>query len=157
MLNNEDHDLLQAQFDQSKPNHWYFAKVCPHYPCFNVAQDVSLLGNSYTEVLPVNTKEECMEACLTRRLCRSINYHKTSKLCYIFHIIRSFFPSNTLFDDFVIYFEKKPECLVNCDLQKLPNNYLDVNHVDVYNEVQTDIECLELCYKNPRGCRYTGI
>ncbi|CAD5124146.1 DgyrCDS12446 [Dimorphilus gyrociliatus] len=148
-LNSLDRD--GAIFQTLQPYRWYFERVCPVYPCFNAVEDIKL--QRLAVILPVAKPEDCMENCLRSKFCRSTNYNKHTKKCYIYSTVRSFFPPNTIHNTKFVYYEKSAECSTSCNLQYSNNLYLDGVYINKYDSVFSNLKCLELCYQNPDGCR----
>ncbi|CAD5124144.1 DgyrCDS12444 [Dimorphilus gyrociliatus] len=149
-LSEETHNrkpLLWKENTQYK----YWEKICArNYPCFNHVNGKYLKEKYYLSKFGL-TEEQCLFLC-KRSLCKSANYNRKTKMCYISKSTSKHYPKAFNNHNSYVYFEKKSSCNPDCYHKRYANSYL-VGSYELVKQVSSEDECLKLCLNKPNLCK----
>lgn len=147
---------LSVESKNTQPSPWlshiyleHFHKVCflpeLEYPCFKQTFNGKYLNNYVKEYYDV-TDEECRELCLSSNFyCKSAQYKKKDKICYLNDESHMTTPVNFISDENYVYWLRDDECAVNCYLKEYKESRIADFHKTIFNSI-SKIDCFHRCF-----------
>ncbi|CAD5124145.1 DgyrCDS12445 [Dimorphilus gyrociliatus] len=147
-LSSESNDT-KSQFWEPSDSFDYYHKICKipqiQLPCFDEMYDGRFLINS-EETISGRTEEECCASCLTSKiLCKSVQYDRSTKLCYLNTETHRTTPENFVSNPYYVYWKRGEKCDLECYFDYSYKKYL-LGFNTIRIKPFPSIKCLEQCF-----------